>query len=150
MRILLADHRHKVRFALRALLEQQPDLKVVGEAADAEELLALTEETCPDLVLVDWELPGLTANDHLSALRRVCPDVFLLALSGRVKAREAALGAGADAFVSKGDPPERLLAAIDWCGQRQDRRNGSSVNRDELSGSQPKRMSREPRREKWS
>jgi len=117
MRILLADHRRKVRFALRALLEQQPGLEVVGEAVDAEDLLAEAEKDCPDLVLLDWELPG-PAADLLSALRGVCPDVLVIALSGRVTAREAAVAAGADAFVSKGDPPERLLAAIDCCGQR--------------------------------
>lgn len=113
MRILLADNRPRVRFALRALLQRQQGWKVVGEAVDAEDLLAQTEETCPDLVLLDWELPGLAGVDLLSTLHRACPHVFVIALSGRVRARQEALAAGADAFVSKGEPPERLLAAID-------------------------------------
>jgi DNA-binding NarL/FixJ family response regulator len=115
MRILLADYRPKVRFALRALLEQQPGLSVVGEVADTQDLLAQVEEACPDVVLLDWELPGLEAVGLLSTLREMCPDVLLIALSGRVGARQAALVAGVDAFVSKGDPPERLLAAIGCC-----------------------------------
>lgn len=115
MRILLADDQPKVRFALRVLLERQPGLKVVGEAVDAENLLVRAEATHPDLVLLGWELPGLAAVDSLSALRKICPELFVIALSGRPEARRAALAAGADAFVSKTDPPERLLAAIKDC-----------------------------------
>ena len=120
MRILLADDQPKVRFALRVLLERQPGLKVVGEATDAEGLLAQVKATRPDLVLLDWELPGLAVSEPseqglLMALRRVCPDTFVIALSGRLEARQAALDAGADAFVYKCDPPERLLAAIADC-----------------------------------
>ena len=125
MHILLADDRPKVRFALRVLLEQQPGLKVVGEAADAEALLALAKEACPDLVLLGWEWPGLRAGDLLSALREVCPDLFVIALSGRPEARRAALAAGADAFVSKTDLPERLLAAIADCCRQQQRQSAS-------------------------
>ena len=115
MRILLADNRPKVRFALRALLERQPEMKVVGEAMDAKGLLAEAKEACPDVVLLDWELPGLVPVDLVSALREMCPGVAVIALSGRVGARQVALAAGVDAFVSKGEPPERLLAAIDCC-----------------------------------
>ncbi len=113
MRILLADDQPRVRFALRVLLERQPGLEVVGAALDADDLLAQAEATCPDLVLLGWELPGLIAVGSLSALRRICPDLFVIALSGRPEARRAALVAGANTFVSKTDPPERLLAAID-------------------------------------
>ena len=112
MRILLADHRLKVRFALRALLEQRPEVEIVGEAVDAEDLLAQVETVCPDLVLLDWKLQGLSAVDLLPSLRRVCPKTCVIVLSGRPEARRAALDAGADAFVSKTDPPGRLLAAI--------------------------------------
>jgi len=122
MRVLLADDQPKVRFAMRVLLERQPRIEVMGEAVDAQDLLAQTEATCPDLVLLGWELPGLAAVDLLSALRKVGPDLFVIALSGRPEARRAALDAGADAFVSKGDPPEQLLAAIDRCWRRQPRK----------------------------
>ena len=113
MRILLADHRSKIRFALCALLEQQPGVEIVGEAVDAGELLTLAETVAPDLVLLDWKLWGLVADDLLSALRKVCSGVRIIALSSRPEERQAALDAGADAFVSKIDPPERLLAVID-------------------------------------
>jgi DNA-binding NarL/FixJ family response regulator len=115
MRILLADGQPKVRFALRVLLEQQPTLEVIGEAVDGEDLLAQIEVICPDLILLGWELPGLTAVGALSALRQRCPDLRVIVLSGRPEACRTALAAGADAFVSKGEPPERLLAAIQNC-----------------------------------
>jgi DNA-binding NarL/FixJ family response regulator len=112
MRLLLADNQAKVRFALRALLEQQPGLTVVGEAAEAGEVLAQIEAVHPDLVLLDWNLRGLAKADLLSALRQVHPDLIVVVLSARPEVRQAALEAGADAFVSKADPPERLLEAI--------------------------------------
>jgi DNA-binding NarL/FixJ family response regulator len=115
MRILLADAQQKVRFALRVLLERQPDLAVSGEAASARELLGKTESECPDLVLLAWELPGLTPEELLPALRETCPEVVVIALSGRPEARQKALAAGVDSFVSKSDPPEKLLAAICSC-----------------------------------
>jgi DNA-binding NarL/FixJ family response regulator len=115
MRILLADNQPKVRFALRVFLERQAGFEIVGEMDNAEELMAQTEATCPDLVLLHWRLQGLAAVDLLPALRKVCPDLYVIALSGWPEARCAALAAGADAFVSKVDPPERLLAAIDDC-----------------------------------
>jgi DNA-binding NarL/FixJ family response regulator len=113
MRILIADDQPRVRFALRVLLERQPGFEVVGEAVDAEDLLAQVRAACPDLVLLGWELPGLAGVNSLAALRKLCPDLPVVALSGRLEARRTALAAGADTFASKADPPERLLTAID-------------------------------------
>jgi DNA-binding NarL/FixJ family response regulator len=112
MRVLLADDQSHVRFALRALLERQARIQVVGEAGDWEALLSQSNTTCPDAVLLDWGLPGATELEPLTALRQACPELVVIALSGRSEARRAALATGADAFVSKSDPPEQLLAAI--------------------------------------
>jgi DNA-binding NarL/FixJ family response regulator len=113
MRVLLVDSQPRVRFALRVLLERQPGLEVGGEASDADGLLTEASKVQPDLVLLGWELPGLAAGSSLLSLRQICPDAFVIALSGRPEAREVALSAGVDSFVSKADPPELLLAAID-------------------------------------
>ena len=115
MRILIADEQPKVRFALRVLLERQSGLQMVGEAADIEDLLIQLSVTRPDLLLVGWELPGTSGIDLLPAIRRICPKVPVIALSGRLEARHTAMSAGVDAFVSKSDPPEQLLAAIECC-----------------------------------
>lgn len=117
MDILIADDQPKVRSALRLLLEQEPGLSVIGEIADAQDLLVQAAATCPDLVLLDWELPTHPSHSNLiAALRALCPRLRVIALSGRPEARHAALAAGADAFVSKGDPPEGLLAILHVVG----------------------------------
>jgi DNA-binding NarL/FixJ family response regulator len=90
---------------------------VIGEANGVEDLLAQMRATCPDLMLLDWELPRLAGSDLLTTVRQACPDVFVIALSGRPEARRAALAAGVDAFVGKTDPPERLMTAINCCRQ---------------------------------
>ncbi len=97
-------------------------MTVVGEVAKAKNLLAQVEATQPDVALLDWELPGLQAADPatrfasaprlLSELRARCPRLRVIALSGRPEARQVALNAGVDAFVSKGDPAESLLQTL--------------------------------------
>lgn len=112
MRVLIADEQQKIRFALRLLLEREPELSVVGEAEDVESLMTQIEISYPDIVLLDWELPNTDGENVLCSVRKVYPNVALIVLSGRPEAKKAALAAGADAFISKGDPPERLLAEV--------------------------------------
>jgi DNA-binding NarL/FixJ family response regulator len=112
VRILIAEGRSRVRFALRTLLQQHDGLDVVGEAADAKRLVALVHANCPDLVLLDWDLPGMVAANLIATVHDLCPGLAVIALSGRPSRRQAALAAGADAFLSKMDPPERLLEMI--------------------------------------
>jgi len=125
MGILLADDQPEVRRALVALLNRQPGLRVVGEAVDAADLLAQVEAVKPRTILLDWELPGRTQISLIPALRGARPGLIVIALSGRPEARRAALKAGVDAFVSKSDPPEKLLETIELVGA-----NGASANRD--------------------
>ncbi len=112
MRCLLADNESNVLFALRVLLVRQPDIQIVGEAGDADTLLAKLATTNPNIVITDWLLPGLADIGSIPALRKTVPNLFIIAISGRPELEQAALAAGADAFVSKIDPPQRLLAAI--------------------------------------
>jgi two-component system nitrate/nitrite response regulator NarL len=126
MRILIADGESNVRYGLRALLEERPEFEVVGEAADAEDLLAQIEAARPDLVLLSWDLPGLAGTDLLPALRAVCDDLYVIVLSGRPEARQATLDAGAFAFISKVEPPERLLTAI-ASAEHTDKKGGQTM-----------------------
>ena len=112
MRIVIADDQADVRSALRLLLEQEPEITVVAEAGDAALLMAQVHRSRPDLLLLDWELPGLPATELLPILRDMCEDLMVIALSGHPEARQVALAAGANAFISKGDPPERVLDAL--------------------------------------
>ena len=112
MRVLIAEHQSKVRFALRVTLEREPGLSGVTEVADAGELVSQAKAMRPDLVLVDWELPDLDCAETLPALRRACPRLFILVLSSKAEGCQAALRAGADVSISKADSPDRLLSAI--------------------------------------
>lgn len=112
MEILIGDAQPSVRFGLRVLLEQQPGWRVAGEAADAQSLLELARCGCPDLVLADWELPGMPAPALLAAIRAGCPALRVISMSGRAELRMPALRYGADAFAYKADPPEKLLGLI--------------------------------------
>ncbi len=117
-RILLADDQPVLCSALRLLLEQEPGLDIVGEASDAHSLLLSTISIQPDLVLLDWELPGIAAATLLYLLHTQLPQLQVIALSSRPEAHQAALDAGVAAFVSKGDPPERLLHTIEEVRRR--------------------------------
>ena len=110
--ILIADRCPRNRFALRALLGRQPGLDIVGEVAHGEDLLIQIDATTPEIVLLDWRLEGSETADLLAVLSWRCPSQYTIVLSGRPEDRNAALAAGADAFVSKVYPAGRLLAAI--------------------------------------
>ena len=112
MRIMVADHQSKVRFALRTLLARRPGLEVVGEADTVDELLAEVSATQPDLLLLHWRLDE-EMSELLSTLRQICPGLQVIVLSVRQEACQPALAAGAEAFVCKMDPPDKLLAAIE-------------------------------------
>ncbi len=112
MRILLADDEPNVRSALRLLLEQEAGLTVVAEVENSKGLVSQLEADCPDLLLLDWELPGGKGGELIPALREKCPELVIIALSSRPEARRAALNAGAESFVSKGSPPQEVIAAV--------------------------------------
>ena len=115
VRVLIADDQPQVCSALRLTLRQDPGITVVAEASDADQAILLAATQQPDLVLLDWELRGQRGGFTLAGLRAACPGLKVIALSGRPEARTAALAAGADLFVSKGDPPEQLLGAVEGC-----------------------------------
>lgn len=112
MRIVLADNDQRTFSALRILLECQPQMEVVGEALHVSRLLEVVRDRCPHLVLLDWELRGEPDHEFLTKLRELVPDVSLIALSGRPESEQAALRAGADAFVSKAEPAHVLMAKL--------------------------------------
>lgn len=112
MRILLADDESRVRSALRLLLEQELGEQVVGEAVDGASLVEIVHQTRPDLLLLDWELPRLVETT-VAVLRAILPSLKIIVLSGRPeKIPPPALTASVDAFLSKSDPPDRLLKVL--------------------------------------
>jgi DNA-binding NarL/FixJ family response regulator len=111
MRILIADSDLRVRAALHVLLVEEDDEAVVAECADLEGLVHQLQEFGPELVLVDWDLPGRPAAAFLLALNETSARPKLIVLSTRLETRAAALAIGADDFVHKADPPEAVLQA---------------------------------------
>ena len=108
IRVLLAAPQPDVRAALRLMLLDL-SMEVVGEAADWPITLALAPETRPDMLLVDWELIPLDSGNTLIQLREACPTAVVIVLISQLEARQqAALSAGADAFISKGEMPDRV------------------------------------------
>ncbi len=111
-RVYLADGIPEERSALRLLLI---DLKmeVVGEAGDWETTLAQAPFSRADLLLIDWDLLSSEPNEALKRLRQVCPAALVIVLISHLDARQqAALSAGADAFISKNETPERVAERL--------------------------------------
>jgi two-component system response regulator NreC len=114
LRVLLADDHPIVRRGLRSLLETEPGLSIVGEAADGLEALRLCEETHPDVLIVDIAMPRLNGIDVAARAQKLEPPPRTLILS--MHSDESyiirALAAGARGYLLKESTDEDLLPAI--------------------------------------
>lgn len=94
--------------ALRLLL-QDNKIKIAGEARDWLTALAQAPDSNSDILLVDWALLPKSPTEALVQLRKACPAALVIVLISHLDARQqAALSAGADVFISKGELPERI------------------------------------------
>jgi DNA-binding NarL/FixJ family response regulator len=124
VRVLIADDQALVRAGFRMILERQPDIEVVGEAADGETAVTLARRVRPDVVLMDVRMPGL---DGLEATRRLLgpsvdgrattpgpppPRVVILTTFDLDEYVYAALRSGASGFLLKDVSPEHLIGAV--------------------------------------
>lgn len=114
VRFLIVDDHPIVRQGLRLLLESEPDLLVVGEAADTPAALRGVALLAPDVAIVDLSLPGIGGIELIKTLRATHPDVLILVLSmhDEMVYAERALRAGAVGYVSKLDAPDTLVGAV--------------------------------------
>ena len=112
MRILLADDQEPVRRALRLLLEQETHLEIGCEVAEAAGLRAAIMRYAPDIILLDWELPGLNVSDLLPLSTVNGRRPIMIAMSSHPEAQQAALDAGVAACINKGRPAADVLRAI--------------------------------------
>lgn len=114
IRVLLAEDQTMVRGALAALLELEPDLKVVAQAANGREAERLTREVKPDIVVTDIEMPEWTGLEFAAALKESGSKthVIILTTFARPGYLRRALDAGARGYLLKDRPATELAAAI--------------------------------------
>jgi DNA-binding NarL/FixJ family response regulator len=115
IRILVVDDQALVRGGFRTILDSEPGLEVVGEAADGHAAIAAVAELDPDVVCMDVQMPGM---DGLEATRRIVADrgerpaVLVLTTFNREDYLFQALEAGASGFLLKNSSPEQLIDAV--------------------------------------
>jgi DNA-binding NarL/FixJ family response regulator len=111
--LIIADDQQLVRAGFRMILDREPDLTVIGEAADGLEALDLARKRSPDVALLDIRMPGM---DGLTAARRILAEtttrVVLLTTFDADEYVFEALRAGASGFLLKDLPPEQLCWAV--------------------------------------
>ena len=114
IRILIADDHAVVRKGLRSFLELDPDLKIVGEAADGAAALRMAREFQPDVVLMDLLMPIMDGIAATSAIRRELPDIEVLALTSVLEESLViqAIQAGAIGYLLKDTDAPKLRQAI--------------------------------------
>jgi len=111
--VLVEDHAI-LREGLRALIEQESDLEVVGEASTGAEGVRVVQDTSPTLVITDLAMPGGSGLRTIDELRAACPNLRVLVLTAYCTDQYigAALSAGADGYVLKDASRAELLQAI--------------------------------------
>ena len=114
VRVVLADDHPMFRYGLRAVLEGAEEVTVVGEAADGQQLLALVEQTRPDVVLTDLAMPGLDGATATRQLLQRHPDLGVLVLTMHEDDEMlfGALRAGARGYLLKGADKAEILRAL--------------------------------------
>ncbi|MEW1723242.1 response regulator transcription factor [Streptomyces sp. NPDC093109] len=113
-RVLICDDQELIRMGLRMVVDSQPDLTVVGEAADGDAAIAGVAALEPDLVLMDVRMPGL---DGLAATEQLCarphgPRILVVTTFDLDEYAYAALRAGANGFLVKDAPAEEILVTV--------------------------------------
>ena len=114
VRVLVADDEDSFRSTLRPLIERQPELTVVGEAADGLAAIELTDALRPDAVVIDLHMPLVDGVTAVARLRRDHPTLCLIALTGdpAPELHRAVEEAGADAVLLKGEMLEALMERL--------------------------------------
>ena len=112
--VVLADDHNVIRSGLRAMLEAEAGIRVVGEAADAAAAQKLVRDRRPDVLVLDLQMPGAEPASDVHALREEAPDTAIVILTMQSDPRRARelLRAGASAYVLKQAAERQLTAAI--------------------------------------
>jgi DNA-binding NarL/FixJ family response regulator len=114
IRVAIADDHPLVRTGLRQILADEPEIDVVGEAADGDETVAMVRATDPDVVLLDITMPGAPFPGLLRLLRGAYPrvQVLIVTMHGEDQFAVRALKEGAASYLTKQQPPQEVIHAI--------------------------------------
>lgn len=114
IRIVIIDDHELVRTGFRLILEQQPDIQVVGEAADGEQGLALVRSLKPDVAMVDVHMPGLSGIEVTERLRKLGEPtrIMIVTMVSESPVPRRLLEAGASGYITKSCPGADLLRAV--------------------------------------
>ena len=114
IRLVLADDHAVVRSGTRELLEQQPDLRIVGEAADGEEAIRLAQELQPDVLIMDVRMPRISGVEATRRIKAEHPHIRILVLTAHDDDEYvfALLQAGANGYLLKTAEIDELVRAI--------------------------------------
>ncbi len=114
IRVLLVDDHPVVRSGIRGLLDRAVDIEIAGEASNGEDALQMVEETKPDVLLLDMELPDIQGTQVAQQVQKLYPKVKILALSAHddsIYVREL-LKLGAAGYLMKEEAPEAIVEAV--------------------------------------
>jgi DNA-binding NarL/FixJ family response regulator len=114
IKVILADDHTIVRDGLRYLLEAQPDIEVVGDAADGREAVDLVAQLKPNIAIVDITMPELNGIDATLQMRQVCPstEVIILSMHANTRHIARALQAGAHGYLIKESAGIEVIEAV--------------------------------------
>lgn len=115
--LLICDDTEAIRVLLRIMIERSSNVRVIGEAADGDQVVLAATRLQPDVILLDLAMPTRTGLDALPELRRVAPRAAIIVFSGFAGASviDRALALGADRYLQKGAAPTLILATIEQC-----------------------------------
>jgi len=111
-KVLIIDDRITSRKGLRALMLTQPDIQVIGEAANGEKAIQFIKDNKPDVVIMDAFMPKMNGLDATRIIKKNWKGIRVVILTLHDDIREEAIAAGADAYLVKGCSPDRLIQEI--------------------------------------
>jgi two-component system, NarL family, invasion response regulator UvrY len=114
IRVVLADDHPLIRAGIRNILHKTSDIKVVGEANNGYEALALVHSLSPDILLLDMEMPGMKGVEVAEELENTGADVPILVLSAYEEKQFiiGVLSTGAAGYLTKEEAPEKIIQAV--------------------------------------
>ena len=110
--VLIVDDQPRARQSVRALLSTWPPAAEIREAGDGREAIQLIQERQPDIVLMDVRMPEMDGLQATRLINARWPQIKVIVLTLYGEYEPEALAAGADAFIGKGERPDRLLAEL--------------------------------------